>query len=130
MATVIAAVLVLLAGLYLIGLAVLCIVAPERGARFLGGFASSAATHVVELALRLAVGIAILAYSPYMVLAAFFKAFGWVLVVTSLGLLVIPWRWHQQVARATVPLVTRHLRLFAVGSFAFGTILGLSVLLG
>ncbi|MGI8835673.1 MAG: hypothetical protein ACR2H4_03430 [Pyrinomonadaceae bacterium] len=66
MINLLASILVLLTGLYLIGFAVGLLLSPARATRFLGGFASSAFTHYLELALRLIAGGAILLYARQM----------------------------------------------------------------
>jgi uncharacterized protein YjeT (DUF2065 family) len=35
---------------------------------------------------------------------------GWLLVVTTAGLALVPWRWHRAFAQRAVPYATRHLR--------------------
>ena len=32
-----------------------------------------------------------------------FLGFGWILVVTTIPLLVLPWRWHHRLAQRIVP---------------------------
>ena len=123
-------ILVLLAGSYLIGLAGLLLVSPARGKRFLGGFASSAFTHYLELVLRLVAGGAILLYAPQMLFPSFFVILGWVLVVTTIGLFAVPWQWHRRFAQWGVPQATRHLKLIAVASFVSGGFVLASVILG
>jgi hypothetical protein len=126
----IALILVLLAGFYLIGFAGLLLVSPARGERFLGGFASSALTHYLELVIRLTAGVAILLSAPRMLFSGFFVILGWVLVLTTAGLFAVPWRWHRRFARWSVPHATGHLRLIAAASFAFGGFVLASVILG
>jgi hypothetical protein len=53
-----------------------------------------------------------------------------VLIVSSLVLLALPWRWHRRFASWAVPLATRHMALFALVSFAGGAFVILSVLNG
>ncbi len=113
-------ILVLITGLYLIGLAVVLLLSPERATRFLGSFASSAFTHYLELVIRLITGGAILLYAPQMRFSGFFVIFGWVLVVTTVGLFAIPWQWHHRFAQGAVPYATRNLRFVAVASLVFG----------
>jgi hypothetical protein len=74
MINLLASILVLLTGLYLIGLALGLFLSPARAKAFLGGFASSAFTHYLELVLRLAGG-AILLYAPQMLFPNFFVIF-------------------------------------------------------
>lgn len=120
MTGVLAPALVVLAALYLLGLGTAALLAPARVTRFLSGFAGSARAHYLELAIRLVVGCALVAHAPEMRLPGFFSAFGWVLLITTAGLLAIPWRWHQRFAQRAVPQVTRHLWLVAVVSSALG----------
>lgn len=99
MINLLASILVLLTGLYLIGFAVGLLLSPARATRFLGAFASSAFTHYLELALRLIAGGAILLYARQMLFSDFFVIFGWILVVTTVGLFAVPWQWHQRFAK-------------------------------
>ena len=125
-----AAILVLLTGLYLVGLAAVSFLSPARATRFLGGFAGSAFTHYLELVLRLIAGGAILRCSPRMLFSGFFVMLGWVLVATTAGLFAVPWRWHHRFARRAVPYATRNLALIGVASFALGAFILASVVLG
>ena len=130
MITQLAALLVLLAGLYLVALAAFSVIYPARAVRFLEAFASSASAHLLELSLRLTAGVAILLYAPHMRFTGIFRFLGWVLVATTIGLFAIPWRRHQRFARWAVPFATRRLGLFAIGSLALGLFIVLSVLFG
>lgn len=125
-----ALILVLLTGLYLVSLAGILLFSPAQGRSFLGGFAGSALTHYLEIGLRFIAGGAILLYAPQMLFSGFFLVFGWILVLTTIGLLAIPWRWHQRFAKLTVPYATRRLWLVAVASFIFGGFIIACVLLG
>lgn len=106
--------------LFLIGLAVLIATRPAAARQFLNAFASSPRTHYLEQGLRLIVGAALVNFSGSMWHSDVFRIFGWLLVVTSLGLLLTPWRWHQRFARSVMPPVIRHLWLFAFGAAALG----------
>ena len=126
----VALLLVLLSGCYLVGLAVLSFLSPERASRFLLSFASSASAHYLELAVRLLVGGAILLSAPHMLFPGAFVIVGWVLVVTTLGLFAVPWRWHHRFAQWGVPHAVANLQLVAVASFSFGGFVIASVVLG
>lgn len=121
---------VLLFGCYLIGFAVISFWSPERTSRFLLNFASSASAHYLELLARLLVGGAIVLSAPHMLFSRVLMIFGWVLVVTTIGLLMTPWRWHRHFARWGVPYAIGNLRLIAVASFLTGGFVIASVLLG
>jgi len=130
MVNVLVSVPVLLAGIYLVGLATVAIVSPERAKLFLASFASSAFVHFLELFVRLISGAALVLYAPQMKFSGFFAVFGWVIVVTTLGLFLVPWRWHHRFANWSVPLATRNMTLFAFGSLVGGLFVLLSFFLG
>lgn len=121
---------VLLSGLYLVALAAVALVSPERADRFLSSFASSASAHFLELFVRLIVGASLVLYAPQMKFSGVFTVVGWVIVATTIGLLAVPWRWHRRFATWSVPYATRNMRLLALGSLAAGIFVLLSVVLG
>ena len=84
------------------------------------GFASSQPVHILELFLRFVVGAAFVLYAPRMFLSGAFNLFGWVLLVTTACLLLVPWRWHQRFAQQAVPRATRHITLIGLASLAIG----------
>ena len=116
-----ALVVIVLAGGFLVGLGLVSMFAPGLAVPFLESFAGSAFAHYLELSLRLAVGAAFVVYAPRMPLAAVFAVYGWVIVVTTVVLFAVPWRWHRWFAERSVPPIVRWLRLFAVVSFALGS---------
>lgn len=121
---------VLLTGLYLIGLAAVSLLAPARAALFLGGFATSALTHYIELVLRLSAGGAMVIYAPKMRFSEAFALVGWVLIITTAVLLAVPWQWHHRFAQWAVPQAIPYLRIIAVTSFLFGGLVLTCVILG
>ena len=110
-------------GLYLIGLAVVIASKPLLAERFLKSFASSARAHYTEQASRLIVGAAIIILAPSMWYPDLFEGFGWLIIITTVGLLLVPWQWHHKFAKWAIPLTIRHLRLFALGALALGTLI-------
>ncbi len=121
--TLLAGAIVLLTAIYLLGFGILAAAAPSRASAYLRGFASSARLHAVELLVRLAAGLALVGYAPHMRLGGAFRAFGWIIVVTTLVLAVLPWRWHRRFAEKSVPAALRFLPLIAVASIAGGAFL-------
>ena len=116
-----AAMLVILAtGAFLCVLGGAAWFAPERARRFLLGFATTPAKHALEMVLRLIVGIALLAHAAQMPFELAFRIAGWVLLVTTLLLALVPWRWHQRFARASVPQALKFLPLLGFASVAMG----------
>ena len=109
---------------YLLLLGVGAFTRPAGTARFLGAFAQTLPAHFLELALRVAVGAALIIRSPAMHFAQGVAVFGWILVGTSVLIALMPWRLHQRFARWSVPLATRRMRFLGVGA----TVAGLVVL--
>lgn len=105
---------------FLLGLALLIFVAPAVAQRFLMSFAATARAHYVEQALRLIVGWGLITHAGAMWFSDAFRVFGWLVVVSTIGLLVTPWRRHRQFAMLVMPTVVRHQRLFACGAGALG----------
>lgn len=120
MVTLLSGVIVTLSAAYLLGFGVLAVAGPSTAYRYLRGFANTLPLHALELLVRFAVGAAFVGYASQMPFGGVFRAFGMILVVTTLGLAVIPWRWHQRVARTTVPAVERYLPLMGIASIAAG----------
>ncbi len=110
-------------GLCLIGLAVMIAIKPLLAERFLKSFASSARAHYTEQTARLIAGAAIVIFSPSMWYPDLFKSLGWLIVITAVGLFLVPWEWHHRFSKWAIPLAIRHLRLYALGAFALGTLI-------
>ena len=121
--TVLSGSLVIAFGVFLTALAALSAVKPQLAERFLKSFASSARAHYFEQVLRLIAGGALVIFAPSMWYSSLFELFGWLIVVTAAALLVTPWQWHQKLGTWMIPLVIRHIRIFALGAFALGMLL-------
>ena len=120
MIEVVALAIVVAAGLFFAALGGACLVAPSHAGRFLLGFAGSSAKHYAELALRLLVGGAFVVSAPRTLFQDAFSLFGWLLLVTTAGLLLFPWRWHHHFARRVLPEVLRLLPLVGMSSVVLG----------
>ena len=110
-------------GIFLIGLTGIIFAIPALAERFFMSFASSARAHYVEQALRLLIGASLVVLSPEMWQSSLFCLIGWLVIISSIGLILIPWRWHQSFGKRVLPTLVRHMRLYAIGLFAFGAIL-------
>ena len=110
-------------GCFLVGLAVMIAIKPQLAERFLHSFATSARAHYTEQTLRLIAGGAMVIFAPSMRYPGLFRLFGWLIVVTTAALLVLPWRWHSEFAKWAIPLVIRHMKLFALAAVALGTLI-------
>jgi hypothetical protein len=112
--------IVVLAGLFLLGLSVAAFSAPSRARGFLASFATTSAKHYMEMVLRTAVGGAFVIAAPSMAMSSVFPAFGWLLVGTSLVLCVLPWRLHLRFAARVIPALLRHLPWIGAVCFVGG----------
>lgn len=128
--TVLAEAVLVVFGLFLVGLATVAFEKRPIVTRFLTSFASSAATHHTEQVFRLLIGVSLIVHAPAMWQGGVFRIVGWMIAVTSLSLLVTPWRWHHRFGQLVIPLMLRHMRLYAVGLMAFGILLLLGVFWG
>lgn len=121
---------VVLAGLYFISLAVVSLITPARAELFLLGFASSALKHYVELVLRLVVGAAFVIHAPRMQFSGAFAVFGWVLLATTVCLILVPWRLHHRFSQQAVLRATRHTEMIGLASLVFGALILAAVVRG
>jgi len=108
--------IVLLSALFLFALACLSLFIPRLAIWFLGGFASSAKTHYLEMIIRLIVGIAFIINAPTMLYTKVFIIFGWLLVGSTAILILLPWRWHHLFAQKFASPVIRQVWLIGIGS--------------
>lgn len=128
MITLFAQAIVTLTGVFLLCLAAASVFRPRLAAYFLNGFANSARAHYSEISLRLLVGAALILAAPGMHFSYVFKLFGWLIVVTSMVLLLLPWRWHQRFAQTVLPPLTKQVWLFALLSLPLSVALLYAVL--
>lgn len=120
--------IILLTGHFLIGFCIVSFIRPEATKHFLRQFVSSAKAHYIEQLVRIVIGISLILNASQMQLMHFHLALGWLIVITSLGLLGVPWRWHKKFADKVIPWVIRLLPLYAIGCLALGSILIYGVL--
>ncbi|WP_231728925.1 alpha/beta hydrolase [Alishewanella sp. WH16-1] len=128
MTALLALLLVSLTGGYLVVLGVLALFRPRQAQSFLLGFASSARLHYLEMVIRLLVGLAFIHSAEYVVSTAAFTGFGWLLLLTSLPLLLLPWQWHRRFATQAVNACRRYLVLIGVSALVLGVAILLAVL--
>ena len=109
--------------IFLIGLAIVIVIKPQRAEQFLSSYASSASAHYTEQIARLIVGVAFVVLAPYMSYSNLFNLFGWILIVTTIGLLLIPWQWHHKFGEWAIPLTLRYMKFYALGAFILGVLI-------
>jgi hypothetical protein len=128
--TLLARIVVVACGLCLIGFTCIVFLKPAPAKRFLLSFASSARAHYVEQACRLLFGTSLVVLSAAMWQTTMFRVIGWAIVISSLVLLLTPWRWHHRFAQGVLPSVVRHMTLFALAVLAFGCLVLYGVFVG
>ena len=116
--TLLAGIVVVACGLALIAFTGVVFARPALAERFLMSFASSARADYMEMALRLLIGTSLVVLSPAMC-----RVIGWAIVISSVALLLMPWRWHHRFGRRVLPTLIRRMKVYAVGVFAFGCLL-------
>ena len=126
----VAAAIVVLAGMYLLALGAAVFVLRVAAERFFLSFARTPSYHYLELAIRLAVGGSFVIQAPELLFPAVFRVVGWVLLGTTLALMCMPWRWHRQFAQRSVPRAIRYLPLVGAASLLFGAFIVAAVVLG
>ena len=114
--------IVVAVGVFLIGWAGTIAIKPLLAERFLRSFASSARAHYTEQTARLIAGAAIVTFAPSMWYPDVFKVFGWLLIVTSVGLLLVPWRWHHKFGKWSIPLAIRYMKLYGIACLLLGAL--------
>jgi hypothetical protein len=115
-------------GLFLIGVAVVVFARPAVAKRFFMAFASSARTHYAEQAVRLLVGASLIVRSAAMWQPKVFWLVGWAIALSSLALVLAPWRWHHRFGEKVRPMLIRRMKVYAVGLSIFGALIIYAVL--
>ena len=116
-------IVVVASAVLLIGVAVLVFGKPAVAERFFRGFASSAGTHFSEQIFRVVFGGALVIYSSAMWQTAVFRLIGWLLVVSSVLLMLLPWQWHHRFGQKIMPRFMQYMWLYGIGSLAFGAVI-------
>lgn len=111
-----------------IAFTVLVFAKPATAERFLAGFASSARTHFAEQIFRVLLGGSLVIYSSAMWQTDIFQLFGWIIVVSSVTLMLFPWQWHHRLGKKILPVMIQYMRLYAICVFALGAVLLCAVL--
>ena len=96
------------------------IVAKPKAIRFLNAFVKTPWHHFLEQTLRLIVGVALVIQAPNMKFSEFFGVFGWIVIITSLMLVGLPWRWHRSFAKKVIPTVIKLIHLYGLSCLALG----------
>ncbi len=109
--------------IYFMMLGTIALVRPKNARAFLLGFAGTSPKHYAELAVRLIVGVAMLLVARDSAYPTALAAFGWILVVSTAFMALVPWRLHHRFAQAAVPKALRYLPVIGVSSLIMGGLL-------
>ena len=107
-------------GLYLISLSIIAFWNKKIAVNYFSSFASSARAHYLEQILRLIVGMSMLSFSKSMLYARFFEMFAWIIILSTVLLMLIPWTWHNKLGKRVIPLTIQNLKFYAVSASIFG----------
>jgi len=111
---------VILSGVYMTALGGCAWLSPLRVRRFLLGHASTPFLHWLEMSLRVVIGVAFVIHAPAMRYAQAFTGLGWLILGTTAVLMLVPWRWHLEFAKRSVPQALRFLPLIGVAALLMG----------
>jgi hypothetical protein len=86
---------VILFGLFIIYVGILMLFAPKKARETLRKMASTNLINYTEITLRMIPAIGLILYSDYSKYPIAFKVYGWLMLVTSIVLYLIPREWHH-----------------------------------
>lgn len=109
--------------LFFVGFGSVMLVKPALTERFVTSFAASRRAHFTEMFFRLLFGLSLVPISENMWQPTLFLMLAWAIIISSVVLLILPWRFHQRFGARVIPMLVRHLRLYAVGALAFGVLI-------
>ena len=101
----------------------IALVRPKHARRFLLGFAASASKHYAELFTRFVVGGAMLVVASHSNHSKALTVFGWLLIMTTAVMAMVPWRTHRRFTEAAVPQALRFLPMIGIVSVILGVLL-------
>ena len=122
--------IVVLGALFFLLLGTLSFIRPARVHAFLLGFAGNASKHYAELLVRLLAGASLLQLAPGSAYTRVLTAFGWLLIITTALMALIPWRVHHRFTQSAVPKALRFLPLMGFASLAIGAFLIWAIVTG
>lgn len=116
--------------LFLLVVTALTFTKPAVAERFFNTFARSARAHYTEQIIRLVVGVSLVLASPLMWQSKLFWIAGWVIVFSSMALILTPWQWHFRFGEKIRPALIKHMKVYAACIFVFAVVLLYGVIAG
>lgn len=117
---IISLILTVVFSLYLISLPFVVLIKKDIALKYFSSFASSQKAHLTEQLFRFVFGIAIFDYSDKMLYSNFYYSFGLIIIITTLILTIVPWKWHHEIGKKAIPLTLKYLNLYSFSAFIFG----------
>lgn len=127
--TIIAKYIVILFGIFLIGVGLLMLLKPTKARAYLRMAGSTNLINYTEITIRMIPAAGLVLYSEFSRFPEILKYFGWFMIVTSLVLYFVPRRLHHRYALFSADLLSPGLiRITSPFSIIFGTGIIYSVL--
>lgn len=119
--TIIAKCIVILFGIFLIGVGLLMLLKPEKAREYLKKAGSTNLINYTEITVRMIPAAALILYSEFSKFPEIFKYFGWFMIGTSEVLYFVPRRLHHKYALLCADLLNPNLiRIISPFSVLFG----------
>ena len=127
--TIIAKCIVILFGIFLIGVGLLMLLKPEKAREYLKKAGSTNLINYTEITVRMIPAAALILYSEFSKFPEIFKYFGWFMIGTSEVLYFVPRRLHHKYALLCADLLNPTLiRIISPFSVLFGMAMIYSVM--
>ena len=115
--------IVAVVAIFFLILGAVALVRPPIARGFLLGFASNSLKHYLELLARVLIGGSLILIAGDSRYSAALSAFGWLLIVTTAFMALVPWRFHHRFTQSAVPKALRFLPLIGITSLLIGAML-------
>ena len=121
--------IVVLFGIFIIGVGFLMLFNPEKARYFLRQAGSTNLINYTEITLRMLPAAALILFSEFSKFPEIFKFFGWFMIGTSIILYVVPRKLHHGYAMKCADILKPNLvRIIAPFSMLFGVLILYAVL--
>lgn len=121
--------ILILFGLFLIGVGILMLLKPEKARGILNKAASTTIINYTEIGLRMVPAIALIIYAEYSKYPMVLSIIGWFMALTSVVLFLIPRQWHYKYSQAwTKRLNPIYFQIISPFSMLFGALLIYSII--
>lgn len=120
---IVAKAIILIAAIFFLIFGIIALARPPLAGKFLHGFANTALKHYAELFTRILIGGSLLLVAYQSTYSTVLLVFGWLLIVTTAFMALVPWRLHYRFTQSAVPKALRFLPLMGITSLAIGSLL-------